>query len=178
VDDVDTWFPVQRDGLYCVARFSSARILVQVSELPVGNAMTTKAGIWIDHRKAVIVTIDAGEERTTVLFSAVEKHPERAGDSPMHGRYEALQVPADDRRQRTLTKELNAYYDAVLAAVRRVESLLICGPGEAKGELRMRFEMKGLGARVAAVETEDKMTDRQFAAKTHQYFSDSAHHAS
>jgi hypothetical protein len=129
-----------------------------------------QAGIWIDHRKAVIVTLDTGEERTTVLFSAVEKHPERSGDSPLHGRYEALQVPPDDRRQRTLTKELNVYYDAVIAAVRSAESLLICGPGEAKGELRKRLEKEGLGARVAAVETEDKMTDRQIAAKTHQYF--------
>jgi hypothetical protein len=139
--------------------------------------MTTKAGIWIDHRKAVIVTIDAGEERLTVLFSAAEKHPERSGDSPLHGRYEALQVPADDRRQRTLTQELNVYYDAVIAAVRSVESLLICGPGEAKGELRKQFEKNGLGARVAAVETEDKMTDRQFAAKTQQFFANAAHRA-
>jgi hypothetical protein len=136
--------------------------------------MTVKAGIWIDHRKAMIVTIDGGEERTTVLFSAVEKHPERSGDAPLQGRYEALQVPADDRRQRTLTKEFNAYYDTVIAAVRRVESLLICGPGEAKGELRKQFEKKGLGARVVAVETEDKMTDRQFAARIRRYFTDSA----
>ena len=138
----------------------------------------TKAGIWIDHRRAVIVAIDEGEEKTTVLLSAAEKHPERSGDSPMHGRYESRQVPADDRRQRVLTKELNVYYDAVVAAVRSVDSLLICGPGEAKGELRRRFDKKGLGARIAAVETEDKMSDRQFAAKTHQYFAEHAHRVS
>lgn len=140
--------------------------------------MTMKAGIWIDHRKAVIVIIDAGEERTTVLFSAVEKHPERSGDSPLHGRYEALQVPADDRRQRALTQALDVFYDAVIAAARTVELLLICGPGEAKGELRNRLERKGLGARIAAVETEDKMTDRQIAAKTREYFAEAAHRAS
>ena len=132
--------------------------------------MTVRAGIWIDHRKAVIVTIDAEEERTTVLFSAVEKHQERSGDSPLHGRYEALQVPADDRRQRTLTQGLNVFYDSVIAAVHSAESLLICGPGEAKGELKKRFEKKGLGGRIAAVETEDRMTDRQIAAKTHEFF--------
>jgi hypothetical protein len=132
--------------------------------------MTMKAGIWIDHRKAVIVIIDAGEERTTILFSAVEKHPQRSGDSPLHGRHEALQVAADNRRQRALTKELNVYYDTVIGAVRSVESLLICGPGEAKGEFRKRLEKKGHGARIAAVETEDEMTDRQFAARTREYF--------
>jgi hypothetical protein len=137
-----------------------------------------KAGIWIDHRKAMIVTIDGGEERMTVLFSAVEKHGSRSGDSPLHGSYEALQVSADDRRQRALTQALDVFYDAVIDAVRKGESLLICGPGEAKGELRKRLERKGLGRHIAAVETEDKMTDRQIAAKTHSYFAEAPHRAS
>jgi hypothetical protein len=137
-----------------------------------------KAGIWIDHRKAVIVTIGDGEERTSVLFSAVEKHPERGGDSPMLGCYEALQVPADDRRQRALTQALDVFYDAVIDAVPKIESLLICGPGEAKGELRTRLERKGLGGRIVAVETEDKMTDRQIAAKTREFFAETARRAS
>jgi hypothetical protein len=138
--------------------------------------MTTKAGVWIDHRKAVIVTVGPTEERTSVILSKVEKHPERSGDSPLQGRYEARQVPADDRRQRALTAELNVYYGAVLAAVQNVESLLICSPGEAKGELRKRLETKGFGGRIA-VETVDKMTDRQIAAKTHEYFTEPAHRA-
>jgi len=139
----------------------------------------TKAGVWIDHRKAVIVTVtgEPAEERTAVILSKVEKHPERAGDSPLHGLYEARQVPSDDRRQRALTGELNAYYDAVLATVRKVESLLICGPGEAKGELRKRLEKKGFGGRLAAVETVGKMTDRQIAAKIREYFADPAERA-
>jgi hypothetical protein len=146
---------------------SSARILALGKGLFEKNAMTTNAGIWIDHRKAVIVTV---EDHTTVIFSKVEKHPERAGDSPLRGRYEALQVPADDRRQRALTGELNDYYDAVFGAVRNVASLRICGPGEAKGELKKRLEEHGLGGRIVAVETADKMTHRQMAAKTRQYF--------
>lgn len=140
--------------------------------------MTMKAGVWIDHREAVIVTTGPAGERTSVILSKVEKHPERTGDSPLHGRYEARQVPADDRRQRALTGELNTYYDAVLEAIQGVESLLIYGPGEAKGELRKRLEKKGFGGQIAAVETADRMTDRQMAAKTREYFADPAHRAS
>ncbi len=133
--------------------------------------MNTNAGVWIDHRKAVIVTIGPpGEENTSVIFSKVEKHPERAGDSPLRGHYEARQVPADDKRQRVLTGELNDYYDVVLGAVRNAASLLICGPGEAKGELKKRLEKHGLGARITSVETVDKLTDGQIAAKTRRHF--------
>ena len=132
--------------------------------------MTTKAGIWIDHRKAVIVTISPEGEHTTLIASNVEKHPERSGDSPLKGPYEARQVPADDSRQRALTGELNIFYDAVIAAIRDYGSLLIFGPGEAKVELHKRLLYMKLGARVVAVETEDKMTDRQVMAKVRTHF--------
>jgi hypothetical protein len=132
--------------------------------------MTDKTGVWIDHRKAVIVTIFPEGERTTLITSNVEKHPQRGGDSPMQGAYEARQVPADDRRQRALTGELNVYYDAVIAALRNYDSLLIFGPGEAKEELHRRLLRMKLGARVAAVQTDDKMTDGQIVAKVRTHF--------
>ena len=134
--------------------------------------MSEKAGIWIDHRNAVIVMVGPTEERTFGIDSGVEKHLERSGDSPLKGRYEPLQVPPDDRRQMALTRELNAFYDAVVAAVRNAESLLIFGPGEAKGELKKRLEKNKLGGRISEVQTEDKMTDRRIAAKVREYFAD------
>lgn len=132
--------------------------------------MTTKAGIWIDHRKAVIVTLSPQGEHTRHIVSNVEKHPERTGDSPLKGPYEARQVPADDSRQRALTGELNIFYDAVIAAIRDYGTFLIFGPGEAKGELHKRLLKMKLGGRVAAVQTEDKMTDRQVIAKVRTHF--------
>jgi hypothetical protein len=131
------------------------------------------AGIWIDHRKAVIVVVGPTEEHTACIVSNVEKHLERSGDSPLKGPYESRQVPPDDRRQMALTAELNAYYDTVIAAVRNVEALFIFGPGEAKGEFKNRLEKNKLSGLVAAVESADKMTDRQIAAKVRDYFKDS-----
>lgn len=128
------------------------------------------AGVWIDHRKAQIVYLDSGVETTRVLLSQVEKHPSRTGDSPLHGRYDAQQVPADDSRQRALTGELNGYYDAVIAALDGYERVLVFGPGEAKGELRSRLEKKHPGSHVFAVETTDRMTDRQVVAKVREHF--------
>jgi hypothetical protein len=132
--------------------------------------MTKTVGIWIDHRRAVVVAVGPGEEHTAHILSNVEKHPERSGDSPLKGPYEARQVPPDDRRQMALSGELNAYYDTVIEAVRDAESMLILGPGEAKGEFKKRLEKRQLGARIAAVETADKMTDPQIAAKVREYF--------
>ena len=132
--------------------------------------LNQKAGIWIDHRKATIVMLSPDAQQITLIVSNVEKHLERAGDSPLKGSYEAAQVPADDSRQRALTAELNIFYDAVVAAVRHAESVLIFGPGEAKIELKKRLLKRRLGARIAAVQSADKMTDAQIAARAREYF--------
>jgi hypothetical protein len=132
--------------------------------------MNDHAGVWIDHRKAEVVGLTPDGEVVKIIHSNAEKHSERSGDSPLKGSYEAAQVPADDSRQRALTGELNTYYDAVIAALKPYSWLLIFGPGEAKGELQARLIKQKLGERIAAVETADKMTDRQIAAKVRAHF--------
>jgi hypothetical protein len=132
--------------------------------------MTMNAGIWIDHRRAHIVGLNAGVPVATSILSNAEKHPERAGDSPLQGSFEARQVPADDHRQHALTGQLNLYYDAVIDSIRNYGKLLIIGPGEAKGELRARLIKAKQGDRIAAVEPADKMTDPQIVAKVQAYF--------
>ena len=132
--------------------------------------MKAKIGLWIDHRKAVVVAItDKGEEAGTIL-SNVEKQLRRSGDSPLKGPYEPLQVPADDSRQRSLTGHLNIYYDEIIARIHNAESILIFGSGEAKNELKERLEKKNLGDRIVGVETVDKMTDAQIATKVREHF--------
>jgi hypothetical protein len=48
--------------------------------------------------------------------------------------------------------------------------LLVLGPGEAKGEFVKRLRSKKLSGTAVEVETVDKMTDRQIAAKVVQHF--------
>lgn len=132
--------------------------------------MSTHVGLWIDHRKAIVVAITGKEEATELIISKAEKQPRRSGDSPLKGSYEPQQVPADDSRQRTFAGQLNTYYDAVIASIRTAESILIFGPGEAKIELKERLDADQLGGRVVGIETVDKMTDRQIAAKVRHHF--------
>lgn len=132
--------------------------------------MKKEVGLWVDRRKAVIVAITDKVEETRVIISKVEKQLRRSGGSPLKGPHEVLQVPADDSRERAFTGHLNIYYDAVIACVRGAESILIFGPGEAKVELKKRLESEGLGDSVVGIETVDKMTDRQIAAKVRQRF--------
>ena len=132
--------------------------------------MKTTVGLWIDHRKAVIVLLTDEAEEIKLIISKVEKQPGRPGGVRSKTPYESQLLRADDSRQRKLTGHLNIYYDAVIACIRDAESILIFGPGEAKGELKKRLETKKLSGRIVGIETIDKMTDRQIAAKVRQYF--------
>jgi hypothetical protein len=60
------------------------------------------------------------------------------------------------------------YYDEVIACIGDAETILIFGPGEAKGELKKRMERDKIGIRIVAMETADKMTEPQIVAKVKQ----------
>ncbi|MBU4393736.1 MAG: hypothetical protein KKD78_01710 [Proteobacteria bacterium] len=132
--------------------------------------MKKTAGLWIDHRKAVIVVVSDKGEETKVIESKVEKQSAQSAGEPSTSPYESHMVPADDILQRKFTDQLNSYYDEVISLIRNAEAILIFGPGEAKGELKKRLERDKLDGLIEAVETVDDMTDRQIAAKVREYF--------
>lgn len=134
--------------------------------------MSTKVGLWIDHRKAIVVAVTEQGEETIEITSEAEKQLRRAGDSPLEGAYESRQMPADDKRQRAFTGQLNIYYDAVIDGIRDADSMLIFGPGEAKNELKERLAGNNLSGRIVGIETADKMTNPQIASKTRKYFAE------
>jgi len=132
--------------------------------------MKTTVGLWIDHRKAVIAIVSENGEETKEIRSNVEKQPGRFAGVRSTTPFEPQQVSADDSHERQFTGQLHRYYDEVIASIRDADSILLFGPGEAKGELKKRLERDKLGGRIVAVQTVDKMTDRQVAAKVHEYF--------
>ena len=118
-------------------------------------------GLWIDHRKAVVVLVSDEGEVVREITSNMEKHVRFTEGATMAG-------SSEDVRDRQFGNRLNSYYDAVIAVIRDGDSIQIFGPGEAKGELKKRLESKGLGGRIDTVKTVDKMTDRQIAAKVRE----------
>jgi hypothetical protein len=131
--------------------------------------MKTTKGLWIDHRKAVIVTVTDKGEDVKEIISHVEKQPGRLDGVRSTTPYEAQLVAADDSQERGLTGHLDAYYDEVISHLRDAEEILIFGPGEAKGELVKRVARDKLSGHIAGVETTDKMTVPQIAAKVRKY---------
>jgi len=132
--------------------------------------MNKQAGLWIDHREAIIVVLEDKKEETKRIVSSNEKHIRYSGSSHSKTPEGLKEVTSEDQRDRKFANDLNSYYDEVIAAIRDADSIQIFGPGEAKGELVKRLEHAGLKAHIQAVETTDKLTDRQIAAKVREQF--------
>ena len=122
--------------------------------------MNKQAGLWIDHRKAIIVIIKDESEEIKKIKSNMEKHV----------RFTSEDGRGEDVRDRQFENHLNSYYDEVIAYIRDADSIQVFGPGEAKGELEKRIEHEGLKAHILPIETVDKMTDRQISEKVREHY--------
>ena len=128
--------------------------------------MNKNAGLWIDHREAIIVfaaTNADTHEETIKMQSDMEKNSRHSGRAASEG-------VAEDQRDRQYATHLDQYYDEVITQLHDATSILIFGPGEAKGEFKKRLEHKRMGERIVGVETTDKMTDNQIAAKVREHY--------
>jgi len=126
--------------------------------------MKRQVGLWIDHRKAVIVSISDKGEDIKRIESNFEKPARSHGSAHSKAGYQP-----EDQRDRQFVNHLNRYYDEVISFIHDAESILILGPGEAKNELKKRIENKKLHGRIVSIETSDKMTDEQIVKRVREH---------
>src|SRR4030067_741992 len=93
-------------GIPFLGRRSSAMPLDHIAQSPKKTkeeSMKTTVGLWIDHRKAIIVAVTNKGEETKLIISKVEKQPGRFAGVRSTTPYESQQVRADDSRERKFT---------------------------------------------------------------------------
>jgi hypothetical protein len=132
--------------------------------------MATKAGVWIDHKQAIVVLIsDSGQEVKKIAFD-IGQPVYTPGSKRSKSSYGRSDFTAEDRIERKVASDRKDYYADVLATLHGASAVLILGPGEAKGELSKQIKAKKVRGLAVEVETADKMTDRQLAAKVSEHF--------
>ena len=98
--------------------------------------MNKRVGLWIDHRKAVIVMIKDEQEELMKISSNMEKHVRfSSGDGSEDG-------SSEDVRDRKFGNHLNSYYDEVIAYIRDADSIQIFGQVRLKASLKNALSMK------------------------------------
>ena len=141
--------------------------------------MKKYVGIWLDHREAFVVSLvknqfldDGNQEMIERIESDIERRVRLSGGSRTRKTpYGPQEISVDGKQEDRIKHQLRAYFKEILRRVSDADRILIFGPGEAKIELKKEIEnSKQLAARIKKIESADKMTERQIAAKVRSFF--------
>ena len=125
--------------------------------------MHKRVGLWIDRKKAVIVSIADNTEAKRIITSDMENYVLYSTIVPGDGSPENL-------RDRRFWNHLGEYYDKIIAHIRDATEIQIFGPEIAKYELQKHLEKEGLSEHIVSMEDADKLTDLQIATKVQKRF--------
>lgn len=124
--------------------------------------MSHHAGVWIDHKKAVVVIVAGKTVTQHVLPSGLGSHTHYGGSQESGG-----EKKYEERRGH----DLDRYYDSVIEQLAHPDRLLLMGPGEAKLELKTCLERsRRVPAVVIELESADKLTDGQIVERVKDHF--------
>jgi hypothetical protein len=135
--------------------------------------MEKQVGIWIDTKKAIIVTLEGQkEEKIIEVDSDVENniyHNKEGDKGTFSGsHHDDSETKFDNRRK----EQYEYYLKDVVSIVKGAHYLYIFGPGETKTKLEQRIrEEKSLSKiNLKAVETADNMTLNQIVAQVKDFY--------
>ncbi len=125
--------------------------------------MNKKVGLWIDRKKAVIVSIANDVEAKRIITSDMEHYVLYSTVVPGDGSPENI-------RDRRFWNHLGEYYNKIIAYIRDATEIQIFGPEVAKFELQKRLENEGLAIHIVSIEDAGTLTDLQIATKVQMRF--------
>jgi hypothetical protein len=135
--------------------------------------MEKQVGIWIDSKKAIIVSLNGQkEEKITEIDSEVENsvyHNKEGNKGTFSGTHHSDSETKFDNRKK---EELDYYLKSVMSNVKGADYLYIFGPGETKKKLEQKIhDEKSLGkTNLKAVETSDKLTLNEIVAQVKDFY--------
>lgn len=135
--------------------------------------MEKQVGIWIDSKKAIIVTLDGQkEEKITEIDSEVENsvyHNKEGDKGTFSGSHHSDSETKFDNRKK---EELDYFLKSIMFYVKGSNYLYIFGPGETKIKLEQKIhDDKSLGKiNLKAVETTDSMTLNEIVAQVKDFY--------
>jgi len=132
--------------------------------------MHNKVGVWIDHKKAVIVSASAEAFSVRTVESEIGPHARYSGRSEYPTPDGPQEGGGERHYEQRYDQHLDRYYDETISRLGQFDALLVFGPGEAKLQLKERLARAAASERAIDVETTDKLTDRQIVAHVKAHY--------
>ena len=136
-----------------------------------GQVINKKIGIWIDHKEAILVSIEGDQTTVERIESNAESHYRPSGGRKAGSTSVAQSVSKEQKADERRKHQFHKFYQMVIKKTGNADNIFIFGPGEAKLELAKEIKkIKGQHDRIAAVEVSDRLTENQIVAKMRSFF--------
>ena len=129
-----------------------------------------EVGVWIDNRRALIVTIVNEASTIQEIRSNMEKQARATSASPSKAKKDAQRLTPEVGGEDQVENPLGRYFEGVISFIRDADAIWITGPGDTKRELEKSLRVAGLGENIVGVATVGKMTDAQITVKVRSRF--------
>ncbi|PIQ15834.1 MAG: hypothetical protein COW67_06230 [Flavobacteriales bacterium CG18_big_fil_WC_8_21_14_2_50_32_9] len=131
-----------------------------------------QTGIWIDSKKAVIITFKNKESNTKIIYSGVEGKNRVDGEGKEFGRFGDQFSTLEKKLEKKYQLEIIEYLKEVIKELESTDDLVLFGPAQVKIELKKLIEKDNkLLKKLLDVVDADSMTDNQLVAWVKKYYS-------
>jgi len=128
-------------------------------------------GLWLDHEKAIIVSLMDESHKVIHVESDIEGRFRLTGGSRSNTPWGIQSATSESKRDFRYSKHLNIYFQHIIDLLKEAKQIYIFGPGEAKFELKKKIEKNNMFLdKISDIETTDKLTEPQIVAKVKKYF--------
>ena len=134
--------------------------------------MKNKIGIWIDKSKAVIVSLNNGNEEVKEIASNINDKFEDGFDGDT-GSFKGNQHISNEKKIESKNdSNYKKYLKNVASSLKGADEVYIFGPAKTKNSLRKVLieDIKNLKFQLKSVETTDSMTLNQIIARVKMFF--------
>ncbi len=134
---------------------------------------STKAGVWIDTEKAVIVSLKGKGHTIKIVDSLIESRERIPGEKKMFTRFGVQFSNFETKKENRKNHEIQKYLKKVVDEIKDTDEVVLFGPAEMKTELEKFMLNKSIQSPVIRrVETTDSMTQNQIVAWVKDFYED------
>lgn len=133
--------------------------------------MKNRIGIWLDSKKAVILSISNKGEELVKVKSEIESKVRFYGETKKVTRMGNMFIDPEKTKEQRRLHQMKNYIREIVSNLKGASEIYITGPAQTKLILNQELQTKKyFSDKVIAVENSDSMTERQICAKIRNYF--------
>jgi stalled ribosome rescue protein Dom34 len=136
--------------------------------------MQKRIGVWIDLKRAVIVSLDESNKDIRIIPSLIEKRERIPGETRLFARFGEYFLEFSKKKENRMANKIRAYLKKVATEIKDASEIVLFGPADMKTELdKFMRNDKLLAGRIRSVKTADSMTDNQIVAWVKNHYKNS-----